>query len=359
MKINKDFVWQVFKEIVREAKDGDIVIDDWHYHMGFFIKDADGTKPILFIHNEDAFSSLLFMYINEVHSYLQKNPKFLTDQFLFWQENGEIDSHYYVKALLTFLLANMTYDDFLEPEEFILRKIHSFDEKIFQKYVREEVLFYDMETMFGIFSRFSHLNLLVKRTNEPLSKASFHALEFTLQAEKESYTLPKIYYEINNGTCFITGIQRKKEEKTKFHKDLERVLYKIDHDVPGDYKNIEPNILFSLTLFFAFLEKEEIYKVEANAFYPLQSDLKIYKLSKNVLNEEMYQRIFYNTVNRFFEAFARLAYHFPEYVIISYPTDYKMSVGLEIHEKLSNSRDDILNDIKVNAVNSCVNVKRV
>lgn len=63
MKINKDFVWQVFKEIVREAKDGDIVIDDWHYHMGFFIKDADGTKPVLQINDENTFKDLLFTYV--------------------------------------------------------------------------------------------------------------------------------------------------------------------------------------------------------------------------------------------------------------------------------------------------------
>ena len=355
MKINKDFVWQVFKEIVREAKDGDIVIDDWHYHMGFFIKDADGTKPILQINDENTFKDLLFTYVCYVQKYLQDNPQFVTDQLLFLEENEWVKLKYLVKAILTFMMANFSYDDFLKPEAFVLRKIQALDEDIFTKYENETLLLAKMEDM-G--SKFNDLQLMVVKKKESLAKESFHSLGFTLKNGKDSYCLPKIYYEIKDNVCYITGIQKDKEDKTKFHKDLERAFYKVDHDVPAEYKNIEPNVLIALTLFLTLLEKEGIIDVVANGFYPLRSDLKTYKLDKHVMDENTYQRIFYNTVERFFMAFVRLAYHFPEYKIMNYPSDCYMSMYVHI-TPIRAVKEDFLTQLREQLITAAPNVKKV
>ena len=39
------------------------------------------------------------------------------------EENEWLKLKYLVKAILTFMMANFSYDDFLKPEAFVLRKI--------------------------------------------------------------------------------------------------------------------------------------------------------------------------------------------------------------------------------------------
>ena len=106
------------------------------------------------------------------------------------------------------------------------------------------------------------------------------------------------------------------------------------------------------------LEKEGIIDVVANGFYPLRSDLKTYKLDKHVMDENTYQRIFYNTVERFFMAFVRLAYHFPEYKIMNYPSDCYMSMYVHI-TPIRAVKEDFLTQLREQLITAAPNVKKV
>ena len=84
-------------------------------------------------------------------------------------------------------------------------------------------------------------------------------------------------------------MQKKKQERQKFHKDIERILYKFDHKIPEEYKNIEPNILLALICFFLILKKENISTIIYNAYYPLRNELKAYLVKKEKISVHMFK----------------------------------------------------------------------
>ena len=157
---------------------------------------------------------------------------------------------------------------------------------MFPIYKEKTLLIEDVDSKISCFQKFDHLRLYGQITEEsPLSECP-HAMNMWFTNGEDVYLLPKIYYGIADGTCYIGTIQKKKEKREKFHKDLERIFYK----------------------------------------------------------EEEYTRIYQNIVNRYFEAFGRLNYHFPEFEILNFPMQTSSSITFEISSPSIDS-DDFLHQI--------------
>lgn len=331
-----------YEEIVPEAQNGCISIDDWQYHMQFFVSPfttPDNSSLILHIHDESEFQKLLSIYVLSTQSYLEAHPKFQTDQFYVLDKFGQVDKRLLYKAIETFLFSNATFDDFENPEVFLSHRIQFYQDSLFPIYSEKATLIGDLGTQISYFQKFQNLQLNIQITEESPINEYPHAFHIWLENGVEIYHLPKIYYGTIGDTCYIGNIQKKKEERTKFHKDLERVFYKVDSSVPMEYKNIEPNILLSLTIFFTLLEQNNFKKVVANGYYPLRHDLKMYKVIKNTLTEEEYLRIYQNIVDRYFEAFVRLHYHFPEFEIVNYPFQLNSVISFQLAQPTVDSND--------------------
>ena len=127
MKNDIQTILEIFYyEIVKEAKEGCILVNDWQYHMRFFIPPftkSDGTASVLHIHDEAKFQKLLAMYTLLTEKYLQAHPKFQIDQFYFYDQLGNLDKKLLYKAIETFWFANATFDDFEDPEIFLMNRL--------------------------------------------------------------------------------------------------------------------------------------------------------------------------------------------------------------------------------------------
>lgn len=350
-----------YDEIIPEAQEGCIYVDDWQYHCHFTTQIGPTSKPsdyvVLHIHNQKKFEHLLCTYAFCMMNYLEANPEFSdNDAIYFFNSDKTINKKLTYKAICTFLWANATFDDFLEPENYLQNRIAFFNDPLYSSYKDGKILFENLEAIFPAFQKVQPLSLKVKIVKQNPVAENLYALE-TYLVGHETYILPKIYYGINNGICYIGTIQKKKQNRQKFHKDIERILYKFDHKIPEEYKNIEPNILLALICFFLILKKENISTIIYNAYYPLRNELKAYLVKKEKISEQEYYRIFQNITLRYFEAIARLQYQFEGIEIQSYPFDFTTSMKINLTSITSKLDDNLLNQI-VTSINCEENLQR-
>lgn len=113
---------EVFYEVIKEACNGDVIIDNDPWPCGFntrIIRDGneinyynDANKSMLFIKNEESFFELLEEYVDLE---LQADRRYykIYDDVL---RNK-------MKAIITYLFVNASTEEFLNPEELIRRKI--------------------------------------------------------------------------------------------------------------------------------------------------------------------------------------------------------------------------------------------
>ncbi len=351
-----------YEEIIPEAQNGCINIDDWQYHCHFTTEIGPISKPseyaALHIHNQKKFEHLLCTYALCMMNYLETNPEFSdNDAIYFFYSDKTLNKKLTYKAICTFLWANATFDDFLEPENYLQNRIAFFKDPLYNSYKEGKTLLENLETITPIFQKVQPLSLKIKISKQNPVAENLYALETYLEGLNETYILPKIYYGINNEICYIGNIQKKKQKRKKFHKDIERILYKFDHKIPEGYKNIEPNILLALVCFFLILRKENISTVIYNAYYPLRNELKAYLVKKEKLSEQEYYRIFQNITLRNFEAINRLQYQFDGIKIQSYPFDITTSMKINLSSMISKLDDNLLNQI-VTSINFEENLKR-
>ena len=351
-----------YNEIVPEAQEGCIYVDDWQYHCHFTTEIGSMSKSsdyvVLHIHNQKKFEQLLCTYAFCMMNYLKVNPEFSkNDAIYFFNSDRTINKKLTYKAICTFLWANATIDDFLEPENYLQTRIAFFNDPLYPSYKEGKILFENLGTIFPAFQKVQPLSLKIKIEKQNPVAENLYAFETYLEGLKETYILPKIYYGINNGICYIGTIQKKKQERQKFHKDIERILYKFDHKIPEEYKNIEPNILLALICFFLILKKENISTIIYNAYYPLRNELKAYLVKKEKISEQEYYRIFQNITLRYFEAITRLQYQFEGIQIQCYPFDITTSMQVNLLSITSKLDDNLLNQI-VTEINHKENLKR-
>ena len=109
MKNDIQTILEIFYyKIVKEAKEGCILVNDWQYHMRFFVPPftkSDGTASVLHIHDEAKFQKLLAMYTLLTEKYLQDHPKFQIDQYIvnrYFEAFGRLNYHFPEFEILNF-----------------------------------------------------------------------------------------------------------------------------------------------------------------------------------------------------------------------------------------------------------------
>lgn len=349
MKKDISLILKIFyEEVVKEAEAGCICIDDWQYHCHFTTKMSSETKVsdyvVLNIHNKQIFNELLCTYVFLMEKYLLENKQYYNnDAIYFFNPDKSLNKKLVYKAICTFLWANATFDDFLEPEAFLQNRINFFNDLLYRSYSEERIFLNNIENYFPDFQKVGNISLKGKIERQNPTSENLYALELYLEGENGKYILPKIYYGISDNICYLGAIQKKKQIRQKFHKDIERIFYKFDHEIPKEYKNIEPNILLALCCFLMILKKENVTNLICNAYYPLRNELKQYLVKKEKLSLEEYDRIFQNVTLRYFNAFTRLSFHFEGIRLQSYPFDATSSLIFQINTLNSNLNDNLLN----------------
>lgn len=332
--MDKDEILRIFyDQVLKEASLGTIFIDDWKYRMCFSsnIKSAQTDIKIM-IHDKECFDSLLVLYANQMLNLLKSDPFYHRyDNICFLDFHNEWNNEFTMKAILTFLWANASFDDFLEPEVFLKRRISFIENKEGLALLNSDGYLFSLSSKkLGLLSFYGNFE-----KNSPVAETLYSFAPYLITESGERYDFPRIYYGIHESTCFIGGIQKKFSEKTKFQKDMDRFFYGVDHDVSNELKNIPPNLLIDFVLFFEVLKQNQIADVVFQSFYPLRNQIKEHQIEKlHKLTEEEYTRILNHVVNREFLAFIRLNYHFGNGVeILSYPTEIDNSIHVKIQKE--------------------------
>ena len=120
----------IFYELMIEASIGKVIIDDddWPIAFNTIIEDKNHGKEIikdknistLRIQNEEKFYSLLEKYIAIELEKNRRTPKFYKDPY-----------KSKIKWLMSYLFINATPEDFLNPEEYIERRIQFLEDNTF------------------------------------------------------------------------------------------------------------------------------------------------------------------------------------------------------------------------------------
>lgn len=366
---------EIFYEIIEEAKTGIVTIDGDKWPIGWNtiiyengkIKQqcfSDENLLTLIIKDENKYFELFEKYINIELMKNRKSPTFICDK----EKN-------HIKILMTYLFANATTEDFINPLDFIKRNISFLEDDTFN-YLNEGLTIKLNEPL--------NCNLKLQNKVQSIFMETPNKIEISLEetnnnGEILTYQLPSIYYgitEINNQKkCYIYSILNKKEEpKTeeneKFIKKISRKLYKINKGVReeeskeyNDYKegissyypenisDVSPSQVLSLTIFLSLLKKENIKSVKGVPYLPVRYSSRNYAAHNQKDEErkiEMLERnnfIQSNITEKFIRTIRRAAYHMEGIEIISLPYEVDEFITLEIDNQKTNINNELLNEV--------------
>lgn len=337
-----------YNQIVPEAASGHIECY-FRYNMPFntlmegnLLKanEVDNTLiPTLTIKNKDIFDSLLIEYV--------KNALQFYDFSLFPAEINEIVGEK-EKNILALLWSNATNEDFLDPINFLNKRISFLKDNSLKEIV-------DQLTDFESQILKSRIEVCLEKSKLPNEtpyklKIILHSLE-----SNDTYELPSIYVGIYDNKAYIYAIQNdsKIQINNSYQKKIKRLLYGIDQGLDvlnetkenydfGNLKDVTPSFIVATNILMSILNKMEIdeiiipsllvprWNAKEMAINYREEARKIDELKARELREE-HEFIQSNLSEKLIRTFLRLAYHHSGINITSYP----MEIDSALHIKTS------------------------
>lgn len=365
----------IFYELIKEASNGNVIIDGEEWPIGFntiiyqenkeYLSYQGNNMSVLRITNEENFFNLLSEYISLE---LQKNRKTIP----FLDQTG----HSQVKYLMAYLFSNATVEEFTNPEQFLRRRIEFLQDETFSYLNSGEI--------FDIGDKFLESKMEIKNSVNSISMETPYKIDFTLVTDDDlRCPILSIYYGITEDkTCYVYSLMKPKEpkkdlipEEEKFKKKINRLLYKLNEGVltsereefieykngtsdyyPENITDVTSAFILGLTSFMALLENAGISKIKGVPYLPVRYLSRDYATQgiadeeKRAALEERNNRIQYNATNKFIRTFRRVMYHLTDLKLYSLPYELDECLNLTLNEEgipLNNELlDDLFNGIK-------------
>lgn len=341
-----DIINIFYDEVVKEATHGRVncgfiynvafnsIIEGNHFICD--VQDTDLQIPTLYISNKQTFNSLLVQYVDCAKDFY---------------DMGYYDNeHDYIKALLTFLITNMTAEEFIEPINYIRKRI-AFLQDVPTKNIEEY-------STLGVSSYLGEIQMKVSK--EPIYDETPYSLKFSI----DDSVLPTVRFGIDaDKVVYIYAIQN--ERDSNLNKKVNRLLYKVNEnfdtsnesfDNLNDYENltgISPSAVSSATLALAYFLGQGYTKIKVSSFLPIRYNAKVcankYKVMKDsdknhytaeetqkLLSEskESTYNIQRNISDKLIRTFRRIDNHFNNIIINSYPFDVDSYLHLTMNDRI-------------------------
>lgn len=371
----------LFYEVIREAKEGKVLIDneEWGISFNTIIYEngkqkeehfSDRNMSTLVIKNEERFFPLLEEYIaREIE----------LDRKCIWFSNNSLDTR--IKFIITYLFANASTEEFLDPEGMLRRRIDFLDDDSF--YYLNDGQIIPLGTAFG------NSDIYLQRKSQSIMMETPWKIEVSLcklvEDEMLSCPLADVSYGIReeNGekVCYVYSMMKPKEKNESsdrekiFRKRLNRELYKLNEGVleqeseafrrykNGEEREYQENVtdvtqsfVLSLSIFVSLLQKEGVTKIKVVPYLPVRyvgrqvAAMNVNDLERQEELLERNKRIQDNCTNKFMRTFRRVAYHMGD--------DLEMySVPYEIDEYMTfnlNTKSHELNNPLLDKVSECI-----
>ena len=363
---------EIWKELIKEASTGKIIIDqeEWPIAFNTIIQEDGKVKEeyrgdynfsTLIIKEEEIFSKLLEEYIQLE---LEKNRK--TVPFFKEIEKNKI------KWLMAYLLVNATTEDFENIEDYIRRRIHFLKDNTFE-YLKEGIQIETGNTLLNS-------KLRIQKIETSTSMETPNRIEMSLMKESNEeileYELPNIYYGIEGDTCYIYSMQTKKKKRDsslaeeKYQKQINILLYKLNQgtEEERDYEeesimDVTHSFVFALNIFTSILMKEEkIKKIKVVSYLPVR-----YASRFNTANhyeeekkEQLLNRndtIQENLTNKLIRTMRRVAYHDKRLKIESYPYEQDEFLTIKLQKEKEKEINNMILEETTNKLESLIEEK--
>ena len=250
---------EVFYELIDEAKDGQVILDDEPFNISFntviendkaFFNEE--TKESLMIEDMDLFLIKLSEYVDLELDAKRRMMPIAKDV----EDNT-------VKTLIANLFVNASYKDFADPVSYIERRIDFLKDKTFSNY--------DNGVIIPLGEELLNSNLHIINEVDSIHSETPNKMSFYLEKDGDKYYLPSINYGISGDTCYIYSMKNKNEGKnkdSKFAIDMNELLYGLD----GDEETVNDEYVFTSSMFFNMLNEKGINNVEIISVLPVRHD---------------------------------------------------------------------------------------
>lgn len=328
---------EIFYELIQEAANGKVNLFHDTWPVGFntkILKDSkekcfyknDRNLSMLYIKDEERFFQLLEEYLEKEQRANRKLPAYASEKDR-------------IKGLMTYLFVYATTEDFINPIEYIQKKIDFLEDHTFD----------ELEEKISIsLGQKLNANIEIKQETNSISMETPKRITIQLtHPEKEdvAYPLPSIYYAIRNENgkkvCYIYSLLKPKEaknpseEQMRFHKKMNRLLFKINDGITetDDYKeeddtnirDVSMSFVLCLNIFISLLQQKGIEEIKAVPYLPVCYLAREIFASESEKAEELRERnkrIQENQTNKFIRTFRRLSAQNEALNIESYPYEY-------------------------------------
>lgn len=290
--------------------------------------------PTLMIKNKKHFDKLLIEYTNLALNFYSDEDfaeEILNDKMF------EEDKICKEKVILTTLFSNATVEDFINPIQFLERRIN-FLKNQFSPIERKFI-----ETFEG--------DLSINITKDNILNETPYQFEIVLtNSMNEKYNFPKIKFGIHNNKAFIYSIQNKEQEKTNYVKKVNRKLYQINDGFIDNYdeenlKDVTPSFVVAANIFISYITHlgiEEVLipnvlierwnaKSMAIMIKAKQKNLSLIQVKEEI---EKQNKIWMNINEKLIRTFRRLEYHHKQINITSEPFLVDSYLHLKIDDEL-------------------------
>ena len=240
---------EIFETIVSEARNGVVMLKDDGYDM---------PVRMCFSFDEEI-EGISKFYISDLDRFKKNLQEYVYCSLKHYNLLPTIDN---IKAILTYIWANITPKEMNQVESFLERRISFFNNEILPSTITKTC---DLGVITGCVDTQSMLQ------ETPLCfKSSF-------QNGKDVYALPRISFGIENGVCYIYAIQNKdckqNTNNPEYNELVQRTMRSINSGVKK-YRNVTPSFVVALTFFASILKSYGIDKIEVLSPLPLRQDNK-------------------------------------------------------------------------------------
>lgn len=356
---------EIFYELINEAKDARVVIDGDEWPIGFNtnIKGRymgnERNLSTLVINNEEEFFRYLEIYINKELKLNRKHLSFVDDK-----------DKAHTKSIMTYLFANMSTEDFLNPVACLRKRIGFLEDTTFSLF----------DELFA-FNAIPGAKLRVKQEMQSIYMETPYIIDMSICFNGQETKLPYISYGIceedGKKVCYIYSIMNHKvnnkslEENQELTKKVHRLLYKLNKGVyenesqeykdykegksdyyPENISDVTPSFVFAAVTFLTILQSKGIETIKVVPYLPIRylsrgiaaSNANSEEVRKQ--REERNKQIQTNATDKFIRTFRRAAYHMKGLEIVSYPYELDECLNMELHDRKINNK--LLQDVSEN-----------
>lgn len=325
---------ELFDELIREAATGSVRVynDDWP--VGFNTKIMENGQEKVFYGND---RNLSMLYIKDEDKFFQKLEEYMEKELASNRKvlpnMTEKDKY---KWILMYLWIYATTEDFLNPIEYIQKRIDFLEDHTFDELQDKMVVPLNDKI---------NASIAIEQQTSSVAMETPKKLVIQLQHPTEEdiiYPLPTIYYAVHNEngkkTCYIYSLLKPKEVKDpsekqiRFHKKMNRLLFKIndgvtnteDYNIEGEsnIKDVSMSFVFCLNIFISLLQKKGIEVIKAVPYLPVCYLAREITANNSSHSEELRERnrsIQENQTNKFIRTFRRLSAQNDALQVCTYP----------------------------------------